>query len=104
VTLRIEPHAIPALRRAFEESAAEVGQHVGRLRREGYIYEPWLGDDISKKTQKYYNDQVMDSEEGALAAMIAYEAELRSAAEQLKQMEEHYRRTEGENAALWGRA
>lgn len=104
ITLRIEPHVIPVLRKAFEESANEVGRHVTRLRREGYIQEPWLGDDISRDTQTYYNQQVMDSSEGPLAALAAYHAELRGAAEQLKQVEEHYRRTEGENAALWGRA
>jgi hypothetical protein len=103
-TLRIQPHAIPALREAFEESAAAVGDHVLRLRRDGYIEEPWLGDDISKAIQTFYNDQVMDSSEGPLAALAAYHGQLLQAAEQLKHMEEYYRRTEGDNAALWGKA
>jgi uncharacterized protein YukE len=104
VTLRVAPQAIPQLRKAFEESAAEVSAFIGRASRDGYIPEPWLGDAVSQVVQEYYNQQVMGSPEGPLAAMTAYEAELRRAAEQLKHMEEHYRRTEGDNAALWGKA
>jgi hypothetical protein len=102
-TLRIEPSAIPAVRAAFDDSLTELSQHLVRLGQEGYIREPWLGDRVSEDVAQHYNVQVMDSGEGPYAAMVAYEAELLRIRESLKQLEDHYRRTEGENAALWGR-
>jgi hypothetical protein len=103
VTLRLDPRAIPAVRAAIDESLVELGRFLARARQEGYIHDPWLGDPISAEIADFYNTQVMDPREGAHAAMIAYEQELTRVRDTLKQMEDHYRRTEGENAALWGR-
>ena len=103
VTLRIQARAIPTLRVAFEEAAADVGQQVVRLQREGYLGEPWLGDEISLEVRDFYNRHVMDSTDGPYAALVAYEAELLRVRDTLQQMEDEYRRTEGDNAELWGR-
>jgi hypothetical protein len=103
VTLRIQAGAIPALRMAFEEAAAVVGQQVVRLQREGYLGEPWLGDEISLEVRNFYNRHVMDSTDGPYAALVAYEAELLRVRDTLQHMEDEYRRTEGDNAELWGR-
>ena len=40
---------------------------------------------------------------GPYAALVAYEAELIKIRDNLQLLEDHYRRTEGDNAALWGR-
>ncbi|WP_433558863.1 hypothetical protein ACQPWY_11090 [Pseudonocardia xinjiangensis] len=103
VTLRLEPHAIPVVRTAIEEALTELGFHLVRLRRAGFIPEPWLGDPISAKVVDYYNNRVMDAVEGPFAAMKAYEAELLKVRDNLQVLEDHYRRTEGENSDLWGR-
>jgi hypothetical protein len=102
--LRIEPSAIPAVRAAFDESLAELRSQLVRLGQEGYISEPWLGDPVSAEAVAAYNGRVMDAPNGPYAAMVAYEAELLRIRDSLQAMEDHYRRTEGENAALWGRA
>jgi len=47
---------------------------------------------------------VMESSDGPLAASFAYQEELTRIRDTLRAVEDHYRRTEGENAALWGRA
>ena len=52
----------------------------------------------------FYNDHVMRADTGPYAALVAYESELLRVRETLKQMEDEYRRTEGDNAELWGRA
>ena len=88
---------------AFDDAANEVGQHVVRLQREGYLGDPWLGDEISLEVRDFYNRHVMDSTDGPYAALVAYEAELLRVRDTLPQMEDEYRRTEGENAELWGR-
>ena len=70
---------------------------------EGYLGAPWLGDEMSMEVRDFYNRHVMDSSDGPYAALIAYEAELLRVRDTLQQMEDEYRRTEGDNAELWGR-
>ncbi|HYH30383.1 MAG TPA: hypothetical protein VD903_08360 [Pseudonocardia sp.] len=101
--LRIEPSAIPAIRAALDESLIELTPHLRRLAQEAYIREPWLGDPVSAEVASSYNARVMDAADGPYAAMVALEAELLRIRETLTLLEDHYRRTEGENAALWGR-
>jgi hypothetical protein len=103
VALRLEPHTIPAVRAAFDGALAELTHQLMRLRRDGVIPEPWLGDPISAKVVDYYHQQVMDAPDGPYAALVAYEAELLKVRDNLQVLEDHYRRTEGDNATLWGR-
>jgi hypothetical protein len=103
VTLRLEPHAIPGMRVALEEALVELTHQLMRLRRDGAIPEPWLGDPISAAVVDYYNERVMAAPDGPYAALRAYEVELLKVRDNLQVLEDHYRRTEGENAALWGR-
>lgn len=103
VTLRLEPHTIPETKAAFEEAVTELGQNLMRLQRDGFIPEPWLGDPISAKVVGYYHAQVMHAPDGPYAALVAYENELIKVRDNLQILEDHYRRTEGENADLWGR-
>src|SRR3954471_11309339 len=97
VTLRLEPHRIPAMRAAFEDALTELAYQLVRLRRAGFIPEPWLGDPISAKVVDYYHAHVMEAPEGPYAALRAYEAELLKVRDNLQVLEDHYRRTEGEN-------
>ena len=101
--LQVEPSAIPAVRAAFDESLTELRPHLRRLRQEAYIPEPWLGDSVSAEAASTYNSSVMDAADGPYAAMVALEAELVRIRDSLQVLEDHYRRTEGENSALWGR-
>jgi hypothetical protein len=101
--LRVEPSAIPVVRVAFDESIAELRPHLRRLGQEAYIREPWLGDPVSAEVVSSYNLRVMDASDGPYAAMVALEAELLKIRQSLQLLEDHYRRTEGDNAALWGR-
>jgi hypothetical protein len=103
VQLRLEPHALPMMRTAFEEAISEVQAHVTRLGRIGFIPDAWLGDPVSATVQEHYNAAVMEAADGPYAAPVAYEAELVRICDSLQLMEDHYRRTEGDNAARWGR-
>jgi hypothetical protein len=104
VTLRVEPHALPAIRAAFDEAISEVARAVHRLRTEAFIPESWLGDKVSAAVRQHYNLRVMEADDGPYAAFRAYEAELIKIHDSLKAMEDHYSRTEGDNTALWGKA
>ena len=103
VTFRVEPRTLPQMRAAFDEALSDIGEQLGRLQNEGYLGEPWLGDEISLEVRNFYNRHVMDSTDGPYAALVAYEAELLRVRDTLQQMEDEYRRTEGDNAELWGR-
>jgi hypothetical protein len=103
ITLRVEPGAIAAVRAAVQDGLAELTPRLFRLGTDGYIPEAWLGDPISASLQSHYNTTVMDSPDGPYAALRAYEAELIKIRDNLQLLEDNYRRTEGDNAALWGR-
>ena len=103
VTLWLAPSTIPMMRAAFDHALIDIRHHLIRLQNEGYLGEPWLGDEISLEVRDFYNRHVMDSTDGPYAALVAYEAELLRVRDTLQQMEDEYRRTEGDNAELWGR-
>ncbi len=88
---------------AFDEALISLRQQLVRLQNDGYLKVPWLGDEISAEVASFYNRHVMDSSTGPYAALVAYEAELLNVRDTLKRMEDEYRRTEGDNAQLWGR-
>jgi hypothetical protein len=103
VTFRLEPHMLPAVRAALDDALADLRPQLVRLGNDGFIPEPWLGDPVSAAVVAYYQSNVMEASEGPYAALRAYEVELTKVRDNLQVLEDHYRRTEGENAALWGR-
>jgi hypothetical protein len=103
VQLMVEPSAIPAVRMALEEAISEVQAHVSRLGRAGFLSDAWMGDPVSESVRVDYNSVVMGPKDSLYAAMVGYEAELTRIHQSLQLMEEHYRRTEGEEAARWAR-
>jgi hypothetical protein len=44
----------------------------------------------------------MDAPDSSLASLQLYRSELNRVHDTLQQMEDHYRRTEGDNAERWG--
>jgi hypothetical protein len=102
-TLHLEPHALPSVRAAVEEALDDLGIQLAQLTRAGFIHGPWMGDPVSEDVRVFYNTAVMESQDGPMAALLAYQSELTRIRDSLQAMEDHYRRTEGDNAALWGR-
>jgi hypothetical protein len=104
VTLRVEPHAIPQVREAFDYALRELSPALERLGQEGYILEPWLGDPFSAMVQEAYNSRVMDAPDGPYHALLKFRDELQKVRDQLAASEDAYRQAEGDNSDLWGRA
>lgn len=100
--LRVEPNQIPAIRSAFVEAAETVTAQLDNLRREGQIPEPWMNDPVSAKIKAIYDDNALNGPNATLVHLEMYRNELKNVAENLARMEEDYRRTEGDNSALWG--
>jgi hypothetical protein len=101
--MNIQPHTLPTVRAALEGAIGELNSHLAQLSRGGYIPAAWMGDRISEDARVFYNRTVMESQDGSLAALFAYQGELTRIHDTLKAMEDNYRRTEGDNATLWGR-
>lgn len=103
VSLRVGGQSLPAMRAAYEAALDDLGVQLRRLGDVGRLAGPWLGDPVSRETFEFYNARVMDAPDGPYSALLAYEAELMRVRDQLVAMEADYRRTEGDNVALWGR-
>lgn len=99
--LRLEPEMIPQLRALFLDCVTLVGEKVMDLERGGRMIDPWMNDPVSIRMRDVYNANVMDAPDGGYAALRAYQAELQRTYEELGRMEQEYRRTEEENAALF---
>jgi cytochrome c553 len=101
--LRLQPHMIPALRNAFAEALKQLNETLVGLRREGNLSAPWLGDETSQEVAAHYSSRAMDGPQSSYESLVSYRDELGRVHDTLQQMEDDYRRTEGDNAALWGR-
>jgi hypothetical protein len=101
--LRLQPHMIPALRSAFGSALNQLDTALAELRRSGNLSTPWLGDETSRETANHYAQRAMDGPESSFASLQLYRFELTRIHDTLQQMEDDYRRTEGDNAARWGR-
>ena len=101
--LRLQPHMIPALRNAFRTALDQLDGALAELRRSGNLSAPWLGDEASADTATHYSQRAMDGPESSFASLQLYRSELNRVHDTLQQMEDDYRRTEGDNAARWGR-
>jgi hypothetical protein len=101
--LRLQPHMIPAVRANFRSALNQVNDTLVDLSRRGFIPEPWLGDETSNEVATYYTQKAMNGPQSSYQFLLEYRDELSRVHDTLQQMEANYRRTEGENAALWGR-
>ncbi|MET8758148.1 transcriptional regulator [Lentzea sp. NPDC004782] len=97
--LKVDPSAIPEARKAFEHALDEFDDKIKKAV-EHLPTRPWAGDPISSETSKAFNEQTSDK---ALAALTFYRAQLVGVIDQLKMIEEQYRKVEGDNTAMWGK-
>jgi glutathione S-transferase len=97
--LKVDPSAIPQARAAFEHALDELDKELASAR---FVLDarPWAGDPVSTETANRFNSETKDK---ALQALLGYERQLRGVVDQLTQIENQYRMTEGDNAALWGK-
>ncbi len=98
-SLKVEPHAIPQARAAFQRALDEFDAKIAPVA-EDLPTRPWAEDPISSETSKAFNEQTSGK---ALAALKFYRAQLVGVIDQLKMIEEQYRQVEGDNTAMWGK-
>lgn len=101
--LRVTPDVLPELRRAIDSTLDELSPHLDRMTREGFLEEAWLGDSVSEKSYRVYNDVVMRDPNGPFQSLLTYEEQLRAISQRLAQIQHNYDETEATNTDLVGR-
>jgi hypothetical protein len=100
--LRLQPQMIPTVRAKFETAVTQVNAALVGLNQRGYLPTPWLGDEVSREVADHYTSRALNGPDSSYQLLVSYRNELTRIHDTLQQMEDHYRRTEGDNAALWG--
>ncbi|GLZ31502.1 hypothetical protein Lesp02_36900 [Lentzea sp. NBRC 105346] len=97
--LKVDPSAIPQARAAFEHALDQLNTEL-KNNPDLFVRQPWAEDPVSSETAQRFNQDTTDN---ALKALDGYRLQLEGVIEQLKGIENQYRMTEGDNAALWGK-
>ncbi|MBP2339681.1 hypothetical protein JOF41_005859 [Saccharothrix coeruleofusca] len=101
--LSVDPSAIPAARKVFTDALDRLETQLGDAKVALRARE-WAEDPVSKETaQKFNQDTFEAGDSAALTAILAYRDQLQGVVDQLTQIENTYRRVEGDNSAVWGR-
>jgi hypothetical protein len=98
-TLRVDPAAIPSLRRAFSNALTKLDKQI-ELAITDIRIRPWAGDPVSAEAAQQFNQRSVDAGDSALAALQGYQRQLKSAMDALQQVDEQYRVIEGDNTTL----
>lgn len=93
---------IPSLRTEFETAVNKLNAAIAGLNQGGYLPRPWLGDEISSDVAEHYTSRAMDGPQSSYHSLVNYRDELGRIHDTLAQMEDNYRRTDGEDPTRWG--
>jgi hypothetical protein len=94
---------IPEFRSELGAAINQLNAALVGLNQRGYLATPWLGDEISAEVSLHYTSRAMDGLNSSYQSLIAYRDELTRAHDTLQQMEDDYRRGEGDRATRLGR-
>jgi hypothetical protein len=101
--LHVDPSAIPQARKVFEDALGRLNDQLGDAM-ETLFARQWAEDPVSKETAEKFNQDTFESgDRAALQALEGYRSQLKGVIDQLTQIENTYRKVEGDNTAVWGR-
>ena len=89
--LRLQDHMIPSLRASFGAALDELDAALGQLRRNGFLAQPWLGDETSTEVAAHYTRRAMEAPDSSYRSLQQYRAELGRVHDTLQRMEDQYR-------------
>ena len=100
--LHIEPSAIPEALKAFRDAYDRVERKVRDL--SALPVREWAGDPVSSETRTQFAERTnTGGADSAYACLTGYQKQLKAAIDSLQSAHDEYVRTEGTNAALWGK-
>jgi hypothetical protein len=88
-SLKIDPEAVPGLRRAFVDALSRVDEQM-RLANQELRVTAWARDPISEDAAVAFNQRSVDTAESALDSLRAYRDQLSTAVANLDKTAEQY--------------
>ncbi|KOV80316.1 hypothetical protein [Nocardia sp. NRRL S-836] len=101
--LNVEPEAIPALRSTFSAALTKLDKQI-ELAITEFRVRPWAGDPVSAEAAEKFNERSVTDGDSALEALQNYQRQLKTAMDNLNQIERQYRVVEGDNTGLMGKS
>lgn len=87
--LKVDPEAVPALRRAFADALFKVEEQL-RLANQELRVTPWAKDPVSQDAAVRFNERSVDTARSALDTLRAYRDRLNVAVANLDRTAEQY--------------
>jgi hypothetical protein len=100
-TLRVDRESVPHLRKVFDDALAKLDVQIEQAMT-GVRVSPWAGDPVSGNAANDFNDHSVDGVNSALDSLRAYQRQLKSASDALRQVADEYRIVESNNSASFG--
>ncbi|MCP2165430.1 transcriptional regulator [Goodfellowiella coeruleoviolacea] len=101
-SLRVDPTAIPNLRKTFSSALTKLDKEIELAITEIRV-RPWAGDPVSSEAAERFNERSIDSGDSALSALEGYQRQLKSAMDALTEVEYQYRTVEGDNTGTFNK-
>ncbi|SDJ77716.1 hypothetical protein SAMN04488074_103198 [Lentzea albidocapillata subsp. violacea] len=101
--LNVEPEAIPALRNTFSAALIKLDKQIEMAITE-FRVRPWAGDPVSAEAAEKFNDRSIADGDSALQALLNYQRQLKTAMDNLNQIERQYHLVEGDNTGMMNKS
>ncbi|GHH58765.1 transcriptional regulator [Lentzea cavernae] len=101
--LNVEPEAIPALRSTFSAALIKLDKQIEMAVTE-FRVRPWAGDPVSAEAAEKFNDRSIADGDSALQALLNYQRQLKTAMDNLNQIERQYNVVEGDNTGMMNKS
>ncbi|KJK33994.1 transcriptional regulator [Lentzea aerocolonigenes] len=101
--LSVEPEAIPALRSTFSSALTKLDKQIEMAITE-FRVRPWAGDPVSAEAAEKFNDRSISDGDSALQALLNYQRQLKTAMDNLNQIERQYQVVEGDNTGMMNKS
>jgi hypothetical protein len=88
-SLKVDPEAVPGLRRVFADALSKVEEQL-RLANQELRVTPWAKDPVSQDAAVRFNERSVDTTESALDSLRAYRDRLNVAVANLDKTAEQY--------------
>lgn len=88
-SLKVDPEAVPALRRAFADALSKIEEQL-RLANQELRVTPWAKDPVSQDAAARFNERSVDTAASALDTLRAYRDRLNVAVANLDKTAEQY--------------
>jgi hypothetical protein len=99
--LKVDRESVPQLRKVFDRALARLDVQID-LAISGVRVSPWAGDPVSDQAAHDFNQHTVDGRDSAVAALYAYQRQLKSASDALTRVAREYDIVESDTTSTFG--